>query len=846
MAARLKLPACIKAAGLLDQGLALGAKYGPKLLPLADDAARVTSKVLPKVEGAAVKALPKVEGLGAASVRAVPHSVPAPPAAVAPAPASVPTGAGVGYLPKPALPKPTAGPASGAVPPAGAAPPGSAAGAVPPSPAARPSGGPSRFGELVDRFARFNPVKSVLAPAPAGAVNTALNLVTGKGVLQNALKLLPGQGRTTAQRFGAFAKGTGYATAGSALPALGASARGEEGAEAARMSVSPIDVMAKAVAPGMAAANPLLKRLGLNLNMDNRHTDYGTFLGKNIEDFGDTAGMVAGSVNNRIVKDRLLHTPDVMLAGAHASVDNLLGNFGLQNDQKNISSLAAEMSEYRQKLNRGEMTEDEFRLANTEASKRMAELQLGPVGRYMAKRVPEVQALHEQVRADNPSAPELLTLKKYDRLHPRANAADPVGAETTQVSTPAPQPEAAVTPQAAAAPQAPPPQPPADLVGPPNPKQGIEDEMRALVRKAQDPNLPPDEEDDLVRQLLAKQKQHQQLAGSTELRPLTPAEYDQLDQQYQELAPQYREIEKAMQQRLEAASGDINATPPEEQKQFADLTKSYADMGLKIAYHRASAYNGRPLTPQEVKAGMTTNDPTNPIANQGLANAQQQLGLSPAATLSVWKGLDGWQKGALIAGLGLGTIAMLGGAASGSPLLGLMGLLTGAAVAAVGVSGGDLNNLGRKDFWAETAMRGALGDIGDAPESDLSPPPAVPQGGADSTPAPASAPAAPADPSGAPAPAAPPATTAAAPPPSDGSAESAVARFKYFHAGGNSRQFVQEVREGIRRDPSMRHNLETLLNTAKNPQLQTLAMKKFKLRPDQFQAMLADLAVALT
>ncbi len=508
---------------------------------------------------------------------------------------------------------------------------------------------------------------------PANMADTAANVVTTKGVFQNML----GGGRP------GFARATGYAMAGSALPAAGQWARGEP---VTKNWIDPGALMQKPIDLGISTYNFGRSLFGGGEPSDSRFSDPVSYAAGNVRDLGSIASTAWQARNNRFARDRIVDAPGVLggAVGQFASdragrsgLDIGGGELQLQKNQEaskavdqQLVGLSPSHPEY------GKLEMEQARLADERAALEMQ--------RPASKAILDVSKTNDQrvvERKPDNRPSEAAAIKRIEdrQFH--------------QGAQPAPAPAAPPGEAPAVAPAA---TPPADL------------------------------------------------------KPMTPDEYKQTSTRLEEIQTTANTVFPALEAKMKAAGVSDpdeavakGVITPQERAQVDSLVKEHMELGSRKALHDASVLAKKTLTPADMQQGISGNDPRNPVTNIGLANAQKDLQslmggeVTPRNALMVWRGLEDWQKGAMVAGLGLSVVSMVAGMSTGNPILGVLGALFGGVVAAGGLSGGDIPSLGSKDFWGDTAARGfqqthsavlpqltGLADPSDGPPEHASPPPA--------------------------------------------------------------------------------------------------------------------------
>jgi hypothetical protein len=459
---------------------------------------------------------------------------------------------------------------------------------------------------------------------------------------------------------------------------------------------------------------------GLITPRNERMNGLANFLTGNAQDMGSIGAATAMSPFSEIRRTQLGHGLEGVHQGARESIRDMGGSIGVQNTESQLTDINAKVvglqnstdptakqqiadlygkqlelmkQRHQPRLDRQAANQDELRGI---VDKTLATPAEGPLGRM------------EQERAQ--------------KLQPRLTKL-PTDPEPAQ-DTPA-QPGAPVTPPAPGA------QPSPDIgaeVGqlaggltPPEHMQGqlnqVESQMADLNDVASDPSQPLQarqgahqqmrELDQQRQKLLAQTQQGMYDAGvdpemgpQTNLRALNPEEQQANAAFFQKHGP----VMQAAEQKL-AQGGQLS---DQEKAQIRPVIDEYQQRANAQAFHNVHQATG--LTPEQFQQSLQNPDPNNPVNQMGtqitageLAKKDPSQQTNMGAAQDFWGGLEGWQKGMLLAGLGMGMFglmsAFMGGEDSGMGMLAPLMFGGGLAAAGMGATGGHPSQLFSAGFW---------------------------------------------------------------------------------------------------------------------------------------------------
>lgn len=492
-----------------------------------------------------------------------------------------------------------------------------------------------------------------LGRTAAVPLDAALNVVTGKGALQNMLQ-------------GNLAPTLGYGAAGLTLPYGGALVRGEKMPET---NLNQTAMSAFGLRPFIAGANGL----GAGLGGGERLSSLPAFVGGNAKDLQDVTQTTLGAATSptrALQLNQARTTGALLLRNSVPELPNAM--FGLDSPNSKTREMEAELKTLQGKQDPESVARAQVLAGAISENK---ENQLGPLADWSYEKRDQVMRDLKPLLSDpNLDPAERARIEKEVSKYemPNTGAAVGVGAAGGM--------------------------PPTQETLPPFPEETL-------------PDLPPD-----VTQKITREQTETRLADLNQ---------------------------KARQ----------GALTPEEQAEGVKLFKEQTTQAMDTAFSLVQKQTG--MSPEQFQAGLQSKDPANPVNQKGMgitaAEIEKQTG-EPAGLSQVhefWNGLEGWQKGMMIAGMGLGLISMMSMLMGGEDGGGIMGTLAGGAGLAAlgyGVSGGHPGELLRGDFWkglmagkqpgsdmpmpASSAASLGVGAAGGNPAFDpKGPPPVKPQAG---------------------------------------------------------------------------------------------------------------------
>lgn len=517
------------------------------------------------------------------------------------------------------------------------------------------------------------------------------NLATGKGSLQNAL-----QGKFTG--LGAMK----YNAPAVMLPMAGQIARGEKVTTTPNMGqimLAPLQAPIQGARylhgalPESMQADPTSLTGQLLKPKEERFSDYGAGVAANVKDLG-SLGSAATSVfdsgiRGQQARNALENVPRVPGMIARKSVDDLGGS--------TIDKQVKDLDEQLLKLPPG----DPARAALEEKRKAIA---VDPDYEHNLKQWQAVKDKVDPVLA-NPGAYTPEEVRRAEIWQNSAAGQKPLNKYNPELP---PQDTGAQLGAAAA--------------GSPTPEQqglnALEQNMQEAWLDSQDARFNPQAQQEARQKFEQLRAQHKQLAGQagtqTQLKPLSPEEAKANDATIQQANARLTELH------TKAQSGQ--ALTPEETAEFQQQQQALAQGAFRSAYSAVAQQTG--MNPQQFQQGLQGNDPNNPVTQMGVQQAQSALQQqSPQQPVDAgqahgfWSGLEGWQKGMLLAGMGMGLFGLMAGFMGGegggmmAPLLGGLGMLAGG----MGLAKGKPSNLLDANYLRDLFSGTKPGDIPEMP-----------------------------------------------------------------------------------------------------------------------------------